>query len=73
MIKNKLDIFSYIQINEWMRISKDTKKEFHLMKGTGWYWSDRNEIDNILAWHGPFEEFTACLYDAVEPYLENTD
>ena len=57
-----------IDIEQWMRIAQDTKKEFHFSKSSQqWYWINRDEEDGF---HGPFMFFDAALYDAVKPYLE---
>ena len=56
------------QLNSWMILAKDIKKEFHYNKSEGkWYWSDRG-VD-MTDWYGPFDMFDHCLFDVVEPYL----
>lgn len=53
-------------LERWMRIAEDTKKEIAFNKAIGtWSWSNRGD----LASHGPFKTYAGALYDAVEPYL----
>jgi hypothetical protein len=57
-----------------MRLFQDIKKELHYNKCEGsWYWSDRDESDNLDAWHGPYQTATAAVHDAVEPYVSELE
>jgi hypothetical protein len=58
-------------VDIWMRIAKDTKKEFTLNKASGkWAWHDRDSPEDL---HGEFAHYLDALYDAVCPYLDETE
>tara|TARA_R110000851_G_scaffold313482_1_gene475125 strand:- start:300 stop:488 length:189 start_codon:yes stop_codon:yes gene_type:complete len=58
-------------LESYMRIAQDTKKEFVYSKCEGcWSLHDRDSEDEL---HGSFAKFYSALYDAVEPYLEDKD
>jgi endonuclease YncB( thermonuclease family) len=55
-----------------MRLSKDTKKEFHFSKDEGlWYWHAKGEP--LMQLPEPFDTFYSALRDAVEPYVDDVD
>lgn len=59
------------KLERYMRIAKDTKKEFSYSKAEGtWAWYDRAEAHNLHNWHTGYPSFWECLVDAVEPYME---
>jgi len=61
-------------VERWMQIAQDIKKEFVYNRATGaWAWVDRDEKDNLDAYHFGFPTFLAALEDAVEPYLEEEE
>lgn len=55
------------QIENFMRIAKDTKKVFVYNKSDGlWYWHDKDSPETLYA---PNDTFLDCLVDAVSPYI----
>ena len=66
------------ELEQYMQISQDIKKEFYYSKCEGcWYWRDRGdeEYSELQAENSkghispPFTTFFDALSDAVEPYL----
>lgn len=58
-------------LESYMRIAQDTKKEFVYSKCEGyWYWHSRGSDTELSE---PFEKFYDALSDAVEPYLGDDD
>ena len=62
------------QLERYMQIAQDTKKSFSYDKSDGtWAWYDRDEEDNIDAYHVGFSTFWEALLDAIEPYIEDIE
>lgn len=57
-------------LEQYMIIAKDTKKEFAYHRHEGkWYWYNRGDEENQ---QGPFNTFSEALADAIEPYVTCT-
>lgn len=55
-------------LERFMQIAKDIRKEFHFVKATGrWVWTDRDERPEPDS--RSFDSFWKALCDAVEPYI----
>jgi hypothetical protein len=53
------------------RVCEDVRKEFAYDKSAGtWSWFDRDEAENVAAWHTGFETRWDAMLDAAEPYLD---
>ena len=60
------------EIEQYMRISQDIKKEFYYSKCEGtWHWYDRGNEEYEEQQSPPFKTFFDALSDAVEPYIGN--
>lgn len=56
------------------RICEDARKEFAYDKHTGsWAWFDRDEAENVSAWHTGFETRWAAMLEAADPYIEDEE
>jgi hypothetical protein len=58
-------------LNRYMQIAQDTKKEFHYNKDNeAWFWNEGYSFEAV--YYGPFAEFHEALLDAIGPYLQES-
>jgi hypothetical protein len=62
-------------LERYMRLAQDTKKEFSFNKSDGkWYWFNQSFQGGETGWQSePFDSFWECLLDAVAPYLSEEE
>lgn len=62
------------QLERIFNVFYDIRKILSYNKSTGqWAWVDRDEQDNLEAYHNGFKTAFEAMQDAVEPYLADSN